>query len=63
MVSSVDLAKRALVALLKLLAAAYSCALDVTRDSSEQEVKSAYRKLCKKAHPDKGGQEADQKRG
>ena len=29
MVSSVDLAKRALVALLKLLAAAYSCVLDV----------------------------------
>ena len=32
------------------------------RESSDQEVKAAYRKLSKKAHPDKGGREADQKR-
>ena len=62
MVSAVDQAKRALVSLLKLLATAYKCALDVTRDSSDQEVKSAYRKLSKRTHPDKGGREADQKR-
>ena len=62
MVSSADLAKRALVTLIKLLATAYRCVLDVTRDSSDQEVTSAYRKLSKKVHPDKGGLEADQKR-
>ena len=54
MVSAVDQAKRALVSLLKLLAAAYSCVLEVTRDSSDQEVKTAYRKLSKKTHPDRG---------
>ena len=54
MVSAVDQDKRALVSLLKLLAAAYRCVLEVTRDSSDQEVKTAYRKLSKKTHPDKG---------
>ena len=54
MVSAVEQAKRALVSLLKLLATAYKCVLDVTRDSSDQEVKSAYRKLSKRTHPDKG---------
>ena len=62
MVSAVEQAKRALVSLLKWLATAYKCVLDVTRDSSDQEVKSAYRKLSKKTHPDKGGREADQMR-
>ena len=35
MVSAMDRAKRALVTLLKLLATAYSCVVDVSRDSSE----------------------------
>ena len=48
MVSAVDQAKRALVTLLKLLATAYSCVLLITRDSSDQEIKTAYRKLSKK---------------
>ena len=54
MVTAVDQDKRALVSLLQLLAAAYRCVLEVTRDSSDQEVKTAYRKLSKKTHPDKG---------
>ncbi len=45
MVSAVDLAKRALVTLLKLLAATYGCVLEVTRESSANEGKSAYRQL------------------
>ena len=52
MVSAVDQAKRALVTLLKLLATAYSCVLLITRDSSDQEIKSAYRKLSKKTRLD-----------
>ena len=55
MVSAVDRAKRALVTLLKLLATAYGCVADVTRDSTDLEIKSAYRKLSKRVHPDKGG--------
>ena len=62
MVSAVDRAKRALVTLLRLLATAYGCVADVTRDSSDLEIKSAYRKLSRKVHPDKGGLVADQTR-
>ena len=40
MVSAVDRAKRALVTLLKLLATAYGCVADVTRDSADLEIKS-----------------------
>ncbi len=55
MVSTVDLAKRALVKLLLQLAAAYHIALSLTRDSPATAVKSAFRKVAVKAHPDKGG--------
>ena len=62
MVSAVDRAKRALVTLLRLLATAYGFVADVTRESSDLEIKSAYRKLSRKVHPDKGGLVADQTR-
>lgn len=63
MVSALDQAKRALVALLRTLAAVYACAVPVTRDSADAEVASAYRKVSRKVHPDRRtGNEADQKR-
>ena len=46
MVSQVDRAKRALVTLLKQLAAAYSAVLTLTRDSSDAAVRTAY--VCSK---------------
>ena len=63
MVSAVDQAKRALVALLRTLAAAYACAVRVTRDSEDAEVRTAYRAVSRKVHPDRPtGCAADQKR-
>ena len=38
-----DQAKRALVALLRTLAAAYACAVRVTRESEDAEVRTAYK--------------------
>ena len=55
MVSAIDSAKRVLVALLKTLAAVYSVTLSLTRESTEVEVRSAFRRVSKKAHPDHGG--------
>ena len=63
MVSAVDQAKRALVALLRTLAAAYACAVRVTRESEDAEVRTAYRAVSRKVHPDRPtGCAADQKR-
>ena len=53
MVSALDQAKRALVALLRTLAAAYACAVPATRDSADAEVASAYRKVSRKVPPDR----------
>lgn len=55
MVSAIDLAKRALVTLLNKVACVYAVVLGITRDSSDGDVRQAYRKLSKKCHPDKGG--------
>ncbi len=62
MASELDKAKRALVSLLKVLALAYKCLLQLTRESSDKDVASAYRTVSRKTHPDKGGKAADQKR-
>ena len=63
MVSALDQAKRALVALLRTLAAAYACSVKVTRDSADAEVRTAYRAVSRKVHPDRPtGSAADQKR-
>ena len=62
MVSAVDSFKRALVAVLRALAVSYGLTFKVTRDSSNAQVRTAFRKASQKAHPDKGGSEEDQKR-
>ncbi len=60
MVSAIDRAKRLLVSLLKTLAATYGVVLQLSRDSSDAAVHSAFRKVSRKAHPDQGGSVADQ---
>ena len=55
MVSAIDRAKRALVTLLKSLATVYGLVLSVTRDAPDKDVRTAYRKVSRKAHPDHGG--------
>ena len=45
MVSLIDRTKRALVSLFKTLAGIYGVAVNVTRDSADKDVSSAYRKL------------------
>ena len=59
MVSVLDRAKRALVALLRKLAVLHNVALNVQRDSSDADVSSAYRKLSRKVHPDRRGGNTD----
>ena len=62
MVSAIDAAKRALVALIRLLAISYHCRVDITRESSDSVVSKAYQTLSRKVHPDRGGKEEDQKK-
>ena len=62
MVSATDRAKRALVVVIKYLAAAYGLQADVTRDSKDDLVRKAYRTVSLKVHPDKGGKEEDQRK-
>ena len=58
MVSSLDRAKRALVALLKALATAYNVALTLTRESCDADVSRAYRQISRKVQePRRGGEE------
>mgnify|MGYP000647761293 CR=1 FL=1 len=61
MVSGVDTAKRMLVTLLKSLAGIYGVVLVLTRESTDKEVKVAYKKVSRKTHPDQGGQPERQK--
>ena len=56
-----DRAKRALVALIRGFCTQYGCAIEVTRESSDADVKKAYRAVSRKSHPDHGGQADDQK--
>ena len=63
MVASVkQSATRAFVAVLALLAKSYEVVLAVSRDSSEQELLKAYRKLALKVRPDKGGRVCDERK-
>ena len=63
MPSDLDVAKRALVVLLRSLALAFGCKVAVTRDSSEAEVRRAFRSVARKVHPDKpGGSEEESKK-
>ena len=62
MVSAIEKAKRALVAIILLLARIYGCRIDVTRDAAEAEVARAYRTLSRRVHPDRGGSTGDQQK-
>ena len=57
-----QLAKRALVSLLKALAVQYQVLLTLNRESSDTDVSKAFKKIALKAHPDKGGREEDFKK-
>ena len=60
--SVVQAAKRAFVKVILALALQYELALKVNRDSEDNEVLAAYRRLSKKVHPDKGGRTEDQQK-
>ena len=60
MVSASDHAKRVLVSLLRTLAATYGVVLQLSRDSPDVDIRSAFKKVSRKAHPDQGGSVADQ---
>ena len=47
-------AKRALVATLKSLARTYGVPVQLTRDATDAAVRAAYRRVFRRAHPDKG---------
>ena len=47
--------KRALVKLLRELAAIHGFNLPLTRDSPDADVTSAFKRVASKVHPDKGG--------
>ena len=51
----VQLAKRVLVSLLLELARAFSLTVDIKRDSPDKVLKTTYRKVMLKVHPDKPG--------
>ena len=57
--SRVLVAKRALVNVLRVLAALYTIVLKVNREASDADVLRSYRRVILKAHPDKGGSTAD----
>ena len=59
MSSRSQLAKRAFVKVLPALAAAYGPELHLNRDSGDDAVSAAYRRVMKRVHPDKGGPVAD----
>ena len=48
-------ARRVLVGVLCRLAAVYNLVVKLTRDSPDQDVAAAFRRVALKAHPDKGG--------
>ena len=58
-VSPLQAAKRALVTLLLALAAAYNIAIAINRESEDEAIKKAFRRVILKAHPDKGGTASD----
>ena len=55
-------AKRAFVALIRALALQYGVGVVVTRDSPDNLVTTAYRKVAARVHPDKGGSTEDVQR-
>ena len=61
-VGPVTLAKRALVVILRALAAADGARVDVNRESSDADAKKAVRAMTGNVHPDKGGSTEDTQR-
>ena len=61
MVSALDRARRALVGLLKTIAALYGVVESISRDSPDKDLRSAYRRISRKTHPDHGGDAEHQK--
>ena len=53
--SGIEKAKRALVAALKSVARIYGVRVDLTTEAPDTAVRSAYRRVYLRAHPDKGG--------
>ena len=62
MVSDIEKAKRALIAVLRSLSLLYNCGFDISRESVDTAITKAYRSLSRKVHPDKGGRPGDQTR-
>ena len=60
--SPLQLAKRALVAVILALAAAHNIVVEVSRESPDDVVRKTFRKVCMKVHPDKGGSVGEQQR-
>ena len=58
-VSVAQAAKRLLVTLLLTFARQYRVKLVISRESDDQDVMKAYKKVVLKAHPDKGGRDGD----
>ena len=59
MASSRDLAKRALVALIKFLAGIYSLTVDVKRESPDEEVRKAYQREKERERESEGERERE----
>ena len=53
--SLVQVAKRALVRLLITFATTYEISLNLSRDSPDQALRAAYKRVIVRVHPDKGG--------
>ena len=62
MVSDIEKAKRALIAVIRSLSLLYNCCFDISRESVDTAITKAYRSLSRKVHPDKGGRPGDQTR-
>ena len=62
MVSALDAAKRVLVALIHSLALLYKCCVDVSRESSDQNVAKGYRTLSRKVHPEERTKKKEERR-
>ena len=61
-VSAAQQAKRALAAVINALAGRYGVAVHISRDSPDADLRSAYRQVSLRVHPDRSGHGEDQKR-
>ena len=53
-VSPLQAAKRALVSILLQLARRYKVKVTVSRDATDKDIQTAYKRIALKVHPDKG---------